>query len=96
MVRYHHKDLGIVDPGRYINLLEETKLSHYLDLYVFEKYVRHCTAGTLRICYDLVSVNFAGATLRQESIADKMLHLVEKYMCAANILKLKCQSPEVR
>ena len=37
VVRYHHKDLGIVDPGRYINLLEETKLSHYLDLYVFEE-----------------------------------------------------------
>ena len=25
VVRYHHKDLGIVDPGRYINLLEEDK-----------------------------------------------------------------------
>ena len=30
IVRYHHKDLGIMDPGRYINLLEETRLSHYL------------------------------------------------------------------
>ena len=37
VVRYHHKDLGIVDPGRYLNMLEETKLSHYLDLYVFEE-----------------------------------------------------------
>lgn len=32
VVRYHHKDLGIVDPGRYLTLLEKTKLSHYLDL----------------------------------------------------------------
>ena len=37
VVRYHHKDLGIMEPGRYINLLEETRLSHYLDLYVFEE-----------------------------------------------------------
>ena len=37
IVRYHHKDLGIMDPGRYINLLEETRLSHYLDLYIFEQ-----------------------------------------------------------
>ena len=25
VVRYHHKDLGIVDPGRYLNMLEENK-----------------------------------------------------------------------
>ena len=37
MVRYHHKDLGILNPARYLNLLEETRLSHYLDLYVFEQ-----------------------------------------------------------
>ena len=40
VVRYHHKDLGIMNPGRYITLLEETKLSHYLDLYVFEEVCR--------------------------------------------------------
>ena len=37
VVRYHHKDLGIMNPGKYLTLLEETKLSHYLDLYVFEE-----------------------------------------------------------
>lgn len=80
VVRYHHKDLGIVDPGRYINLLEETKLSHYLDLYVFEEVCKTLHRWELAgIPLIPIAVNFAGATLKQESIAEKMLHLIEKY-----------------
>lgn len=90
VVRYHHKDLGILDPGRYINLLEETKLSHYLDLYVFEEVCK-----TLRrweqegISLIPISVNFAGATLRQESVADKMLSLIEKYHVRCEYLEVE-------
>ena len=76
VVRYHHKDLGIVDPGRYLNMLEETKLSHYLDLYVFEEVCKTLHKWEVRdIPMIPVSVNFAGATLRQEGLADKM-HLL--------------------
>ena len=65
VVRYHHKDLGIVDPGRYLNMLEETKLSHYLDLYVFEEVCKTLHKWEVRdIPMIPVSVNFAGATLR--------------------------------
>ena len=90
VVRYHHKDLGIVDPGKYINLLEETKLSHYLDLYVFEEVCRTMHRWELE---DLplipVAVNFAGATLRQENIADKMLRLIEKYHVLCEYLEVE-------
>lgn len=90
VVRYHHKDLGIVDPGRYINLLEETKLSHHLDLYVFEEVCKTLHRWEME---DLplipVSVNFAGATLRQESIADKMLRLIEKYHVRCEYLEVE-------
>ena len=90
VVRYHHKDLGIVDPGKYINLLEDTKLSHYLDLYVFEEVCRTLHRWELE---DLpmipVAVNFAGATLRQESIADKMLRLVEKHHVMCEYLEVE-------
>lgn len=90
VVRYHHKDLGVVDPGKYITLLEETKLSHYLDLYVFEQVCK-----TLRrweqedIMMIPVSVNFAGATLRQESIAEKMLALVEQHHVSCEYLEVE-------
>lgn len=90
VVRYHHKDLGIVDPGRYINLLEETKLSHYLDLYVFEEVCRTLHRWELEgLPMIPIAVNFAGATLKQESIADKMLHLIEKYHVLCEYLEVE-------
>lgn len=90
VVRYHHKDLGIVDPGRYINLLEETKLSHYLDLYVFEEVCKTLHRWEVEDIQPIpVAVNFAGATLRQESIAEKMLHLIEKYHVGCEYLEVE-------
>lgn len=90
VVRYHHKDLGIVDPGKYITLLEETKLSHHLDLYVFEEVCKTLRRWELDDMPMLpVSVNFAGATLRQESVAEKMLALVEKYHVSCEYLEVE-------
>ena len=90
VVRYHHKDLGIVDPGRYLNMLEETKLSHYLDLYVFEEVCKTIHIWEVRdIPMIPVSVNFAGATLRQEGLADKMLHLIEKHHVRCEYLEVE-------
>ena len=90
VVRYHHKDLGIVNPGRYINLLEETRLSHYLDLYVFEEVCRTLHRWEVESMPMIpISVNFAGATLRQESIADKMLFLIEKYHVFCEYLEVE-------
>ena len=90
VVRYHHKDLGIVDPGRYITLLEETKLSHHLDLYVFEQVCK-----TLRKWEDddmpmiPVSVNLSGATLRHVDFTEKMLMLVKKYRVSCEYLEVE-------
>ena len=90
VVRYHHKDLGIVDPGRYINLLEETKLSHYLDLYVFAEVCRTLHRWEIEdIPLIPVAVNFAGATLRQESVADRMMKIIEKYHVRCEYLEVE-------
>ena len=81
---------GIVDPGEYITLLEETKLSHHLDLYVFEEVCKTLRRWELDDMPMLpVSVNFAGATLRQESVAEKMLALVEKYHVSCEYLEVE-------
>lgn len=90
VVRYHHKDIGIMDPGKYITLLEETKLSHYLDLYVFEQVCKTLRRWEMNDMPMLpVSVNFAGATLRQESIAEAMLAFVEKYHVSCEYLEVE-------
>ena len=89
-MRYHHKDLGIVDPGKYINLLEETKLSHYLDLYVFEEVCRTLHRWEIEdIPLIPIAVNFAGATLRQESVADRMMKIIEKYHVRCEYLEVE-------
>ena len=90
VVRYHHKDLGILNPEKYITLLQETRLSHHLDLYVFEEVCK-----TLRrwerddIPMVPISVNFAGATLCQVDIADKMMALIEKYHVSCEYLEVE-------
>lgn len=90
IVRYHHKDLGIMDPGKYINLLEETKLSHYLDLYVFEQVCKTLHKWEIEgVPMVPISVNFAGSTLRQENIVDKMLLLIEKYHVLCEYLEVE-------
>ena len=90
VVRYHHKDLGIVDPGRYLTLLEETKLSHYLDLYVFEEVCKTLrrweNEGRMMLP---ISVNFSGATLRYESVGDKILQMIEKYHVSSEYLQVE-------
>lgn len=90
VVRYHHKDLGIMNPERYITLLEDTKLSHYLDMYVFETVCRTLARWEEEGLSMLpVSVNFAGATLRRDSIAEKMLETVEKYQVPCEYLEVE-------
>lgn len=90
VVRYHHKDLGIMNPERYIRLLEETRLSHYLDLYVFE---RVCQTLNRWEKEDLnvipISVNFCCSTLQDEGISKKMLDIVEKYHVSCEYLQVE-------
>ncbi len=90
VVRYHHKDLGILNPEKYITLLQETRLSHYLDLYVFEEVCKTLRRWeTEAIPMIPISVNFAGATLCQVDIADKMMAMIEKYHVSCEYLEVE-------
>ena len=90
VVRYHHKDLGIMEPGRYINLLEETRLSHYLDLYVFEEVCKTLHRWELdNLPMIPVSVNFAGTTLRQDNLIEEMEKLIDRYRVRCEYLEVE-------
>jgi diguanylate cyclase (GGDEF)-like protein len=90
VVRYHHQDLGIMNPERYVTMLEETRLSHYLDLYVFEEVCKTLRRWEVQ---DLpmipISVNFSGATLRQANVGDKIMGLVEKHHVSCEYLQIE-------
>lgn len=90
VVRYHHKDLGIMNPGRYIRLLEETRLSHYLDLYVFERVCRTLQRWEQQDMPMIpISVNFSCSTLQNEDITKKMLEIVERYHVSCEYLQVE-------
>ena len=90
VVRYHHKDLGIINPERYITLLEETQLAHYLDFFVFEQV---CTILKKWENEGLpmlpVSVNLSSTTLRRVSFAEKMISIVRKHMVSCENLEVE-------
>lgn len=90
LVRYHHKDLGIMNPERYLTLLEETKLSCHLDLYVFEEVCKTLQRWEME---DLpmvpISINFAGSTLCKDDVTEKMQELVEKYHVSCEYLQVE-------
>ncbi len=90
VVRYHHTDLGVMNPQRYLTLLEETKLSHYLDLYVFEQVCKTLQKwerqGREMVS---VSVNLSSSTLHQEDFTKKMLEIVKKYHVPCEYLEVE-------
>ena len=90
VVRYHHKDLGILHPEKYLTLLQDTRLSHYLDLYVFEEVCKTLRRWeTEDVPMIPIAVNFAGATLCQVDIAEKMIGLIEKYHVSCEYLEVE-------
>lgn len=96
IVRYQHKDLGVLNPERYIHLLEDTKLSHYLDLYVFEEVCKTLHRWDVEgIPMIPISVNFSGATLRQDGVVDQMKALIEKYHVLCEYLELEVSESDI-
>ena len=90
LVRYRHKDLGIMDPQRYLNLLERTRLSHHLDMYVFEtvcRIIEHWIQKDMPVIP--ISVNISSDTLCREDTVEEMMRLVEKYKVPCEYLEIE-------
>jgi len=90
VVRYHHKDLGTLNPEKYIRLIEETNLSSYLDLYIFEEVCKVLRKWEVE-GIDLlpIAVNFSPSTLKQEGVLDKMISLTEKHHISCEYLEVE-------
>lgn len=90
VVRYQHKDLGVLNPVKYLNLLEQTRLSHFLDLYVFEQVCLILNRWEEKGYSMLpISVNFAPSTLCQVDMEEKLKDIMEKYNAHCEYLEVE-------
>jgi diguanylate cyclase (GGDEF)-like protein len=90
VVRYHHKDLGIMDPSKYMTILADTKLSHHLDLYIFEEVCKTLRRWEQdgRMMFP-ISVNFQAASLCRENITKEMLRIVNAHRISCEYLEIE-------
>lgn len=90
MVRYHHKDMGIIDPKKNLDILDQTKLSYHLDIYVFEQVCKTIQNWVQRdIPLVAVMVHLSGMTLRREGIAEELMKYVQLYHVPTEYLVVK-------
>lgn len=90
MVRYHHKDMGVIDPKKYLDILDQTKLSYHLDIYVFEQVCKTIQNWVQRdIPLVSVMVHLSGMTLRREGIVEELMKFVKLYRVPTEYLIVK-------
>lgn len=72
--------MGIIDPKKYLDLLEQAKLSYHLDIYVFEQVCKTLQDWERRdIPMVPITVRLSGVSLRREGIAEELTKLIHKY-----------------
>jgi diguanylate cyclase (GGDEF)-like protein/PAS domain S-box-containing protein len=77
LIRWHHPEQGLVPPGKFIPLLEETGLIHEVGRWAMRKaiedYLRWCDAGLAAV---RIAVNVSSLQLRSRDFVDEVAHVV--------------------
>lgn len=80
LIRYRHKEMGIIPPSKFIDLLEKNNLIRYIDLFVFEEVCRMLEewkkAGRF---LPIISLNFSRLTLLEQDILSNMEKIISQY-----------------
>lgn len=80
LIRYRHKELGIIGPDKFIDTLERNNLIRYIDLFVFEEVCRLLSqwrhAGLMT---PIISLNFSRLTLLERDILSTMEKIISRY-----------------
>jgi len=89
-VRYHHSDMGVLNPTRYLSLLEDTKLSHYLDMYILEEVCKALSRWEREgLALVPVAVNFQASTLNQQDIGERIKELLDRYHVSPEYIEIE-------
>ena len=80
LVRFKDPEHGIIPPGKFIPILEETGLVRYLDFFMFEEVLRiqHKWKEEGRTLMP-ISLNFSRSTMLEPGVVENLLSISQKY-----------------
>lgn len=81
LIRYRHKEQGIIPPAQFIGVLEKSNLIRYIDLFVFEEVCKYLEKWqSLGISpLPVVSLNFSRMTLQERDILTSVETIMRGY-----------------
>lgn len=80
LIRYNHKEHGILQPAQFIEVLEKNNLIRYVDLFVFEEVCRILEEWKKQGKFlPIISLNFSRLTLLERDILSSMEYILAKY-----------------
>ncbi len=86
LVRWRHEKHGLLTPGKFIALAEDSGMIHDLGSFVLR---RACAAAALWDNDGFVSVNVSPTQLRRPDFADEVLHILDESTLPAHRLELE-------
>ena len=90
LIRFFDEAHGVVGPIHFIEILEENRCSHLIDLFVLDEV---CKAQKLRCISDRrvvpVSVNFSKNTLEYADLLDQVKEIMNRYDLAEGLVQIE-------
>lgn len=89
LIRWNHPERGLVMPGEFIPVIEETRLIIDVGDWVLEEALRQARALQARGCPVSISVNVSALQVRQDSFVSKLTRLARRYADTVPLIRLE-------
>ncbi|CAM3501245.1 EAL domain-containing protein [Parendozoicomonas haliclonae] len=95
LIRWNHPEQGLIMPGSFIGIAEETGLINEIGDFVLEEACRQTSSWLSRGWEIRISVNVAAGQLRRGNLADQISELLDKHNIPAHLLELEITESQV-
>ena len=90
LLRWHHPELGVVSPGKFIPLAEETGLIVQIGEWVLREAANHAIRlAELGLPLNWIAVNVSGVQIHRSNFADTVYGVLVETGCDPNMLELE-------